>query len=85
MPVLMTVSVILSVYYAVQLNAIEGASRMVRWASAVSLVAALVSTIIFNVPIMWRQENGTRITRQRLEGVEESMGVLFKGCGHGFY
>jgi hypothetical protein len=37
MPVLMTVSVILSVYYAVQLNAIEGASRVVRWASAVHL------------------------------------------------
>ena len=51
MPVLMTLSVILSVSYAVQLNAAEGASHIVRWASSLSLVAALVSTIIFNVPI----------------------------------
>jgi len=51
MPVLMTLCVILSVSYAVQLNEAEGGSRMVRWASAVSLVAALASTIVFNVPI----------------------------------
>ena len=51
MPVLMTLSVILSVGYAVQLNALEGAARAVRWASALSLVVALGSTIIFNVPI----------------------------------
>ena len=51
MPVLMTLSVILAICSAVQLNAVGGASRMVCWASAVSLVAALVSTIIFNVPI----------------------------------
>ena len=51
MPVLMTLSVILAICSAVQLNALGGASRMVCWASAVSLVAALVSTIIFNVPI----------------------------------
>ena len=70
MPVLMTASVILSVYYAVQLNAIEGASRMVRWASVVSLVAALVSTIIFNVPInvatgKWDADNPPTAGRRR--------------------
>jgi uncharacterized membrane protein len=51
MPVLTTLSVILAICSAVQLNAVEGASRLACWASAVSLVAALVSTIIFNVPI----------------------------------
>jgi uncharacterized membrane protein len=62
MPVLMTLSVILAVCSAVQLNALGGASRMVFWASAVSLIAALVSTIIFNVPInlataIWDSDN----------------------------
>ena len=47
MPVLMA----LSVCYAVQLNDVEGVAGTLRWASAVALVAALVSTIIFNVPI----------------------------------
>jgi len=51
MPVLMTLCVILSVSYAVSLNSVEGTARIVRWASAISFVAALVSTIIFNVPI----------------------------------
>ena len=51
MPVLMTLSVILAICSAIQLNALGGASQIVCWASVVSLVAALVSTIIFNVPI----------------------------------
>lgn len=51
MPVLMTLSVILAVSYAISLNDVEGAARPVRWASAISFVAALTSTIIFNVPI----------------------------------
>ena len=50
MPVLMTLSVILAISYAVSLNGVEGTARIVRWASAVSFIAALVSTIIFNVP-----------------------------------
>jgi uncharacterized membrane protein len=62
MPILMTLSVILAVCYAVQLNQVEGSSRMVRWAATISLVAALVFTIIFNVPInsatgKWDPEN----------------------------
>ncbi len=51
MPVLMTLSVILAISYAVSLNNVEGAARFVRWASAASFVAALTSTLIFNVPI----------------------------------
>ncbi len=33
------------------LNDSEGTARITRWGSAVSFIAALVSTIIFNVPI----------------------------------
>jgi len=51
MPVLMTLSVILAISYAVSLNNVEGTARIIRWASAISFIAALVSTIIFNVPI----------------------------------
>jgi hypothetical protein len=51
MPVLMTLCVILSVSYAISLNSAEGTAGIVCWAAAVSLIAALVSTIIFNVPI----------------------------------
>jgi len=50
MPVLMTLCVIVSVSYAVSLNSVEDAARIVRWASAASFIVALVSTIIFNVP-----------------------------------
>jgi uncharacterized membrane protein len=50
MPVLMTLSVTLAIC-STQLNVVGGESRVVSWASALSLVAALVSTIIFNVPI----------------------------------
>ena len=51
MPVLMTLCVVLSVSYAIRLNGAEGSARLVRWASTASFCAALVSTIIFNVPI----------------------------------
>ncbi len=51
MPVLMTLSVILAVSYALSLDSVEGTARGVRWASAVSFIAALLSTIIFNVPV----------------------------------
>jgi uncharacterized membrane protein len=51
MPVLMTLSVVLAVSYAVGSGGLDAAARLARWASASSLVAALVSTVIFNVPI----------------------------------
>jgi uncharacterized membrane protein len=51
MPVMMTLCVILSLSYAISLNSIETAAHIVRWSSAASFIAALVSTIIFNVPI----------------------------------
>ncbi len=51
MPVLMTLCVILAISYAAKLNNAEGTARIIRWGSAVSFIAALVSTIIFNVPI----------------------------------
>jgi hypothetical protein len=51
MPVLMALCAILSVSYAISLNSIELAARVLRWASAVLFIGALVSTIIFNVPI----------------------------------
>ena len=33
------------------MNSVEGATRIIAWASAASFVAVLTSTIIFNVPI----------------------------------
>ncbi len=75
MPVLMTLSVILSISYALNLNGIKETARIIRWAAAVSFVAALVSTIIFNVPInsatgKWIAENppeNWKETRNRWE------------------
>ena len=50
MPVLMTLTVVLSISYAARIN--DGAdARWLYWASAASFVLALISTIIFNVPI----------------------------------
>ncbi len=51
MPILMTLCVILSISYAVQNQQFAGTARLIRWASAISFTIALVSTIIFNVPI----------------------------------
>jgi len=47
MPVLMTLCPVLSIVYAIEWSA----ASTVRWLSAAAFVAALVSTIIFNVPI----------------------------------
>jgi uncharacterized membrane protein len=51
MPVLMTLSVVLAIAYALKLNGILGTARIVRWASAGSFSLSLISTIIFNVPV----------------------------------
>jgi predicted membrane protein len=62
MPVLMTLCVFLSISYAIKMNNFEGSAQIFRWASAGSFIAALVSTIMFNVPInlatgKWSAEN----------------------------
>jgi hypothetical protein len=51
MPVLMTLCVVLSLDYAIQLEAAQGMASIVRWGAALVFIAALVSTLIFNVPI----------------------------------
>ena len=50
MPVLMTLCPILTVSYAIQMND-QGWARLVCWGAAVAFVVALISTIVFNVPI----------------------------------
>jgi len=62
MPIAMTLCVVLAISYAVNLNAVAGAARLVRWASAGSFSLALTSTIAFNVPInlatgRWNADN----------------------------
>ncbi len=62
MPVLMTLCVILAISYAVSQNSIDGTARLLRWASAASFIVALISTIIFNVPVnlatgRWNADN----------------------------
>lgn len=51
MPVLMTLSVVLSVSYAMRMRNYPGSTRLVFWGAAASFAFALISTIIFNVPI----------------------------------
>lgn len=51
MPALMTLSVVLSVSYAVRMWSERGTARWVFVCAAASFVLALLSTIIFNVPI----------------------------------
>jgi hypothetical protein len=51
MSVLMTLCVVFSFAYAMQLRAVPGMAGIVRWAAAVVFLAALVFTLIFNVPI----------------------------------
>ena len=51
MPVGMSLCVILAISYALNGTAAPTAVRDARWASASAFAAALVSTIIFNVPI----------------------------------
>jgi uncharacterized membrane protein len=50
MPVLMTLCPVLSISYAVQHNA-ESVGNTIRWCPAIAFAVALISTIIFNVPI----------------------------------
>ena len=62
MPVFMTLCVILAVAYAIQMNDQQSLARSVRWAAAAAFALALISTIIFNVPInlatgRWDPEN----------------------------
>ncbi len=51
MPVLMPLSAGLSISYAIHMRDHAGSAGVFYWASAASLVAALISTIIFNVPV----------------------------------
>src|SRR5258708_4569840 len=51
MPVLMTLCVVLTIAYAVQLNGQLGLAHTVRWLAAGAFTLALISTLIFNVPI----------------------------------
>lgn len=51
MPVFMTLCVILAVAYAIQMNDQQSLARAVRWAASAAFILALISTIIFNVPI----------------------------------
>jgi hypothetical protein len=51
MPVLMTLCVVVAVAYAIQMNGVAGLAHGVRWAAAVAFIVALISTIIFNVPV----------------------------------
>ncbi|MFE3191833.1 anthrone oxygenase family protein [Nocardia sp. NPDC059240] len=51
MPVAMTLTVVLAIAYAVHAWGDGGAPRILACGAAVTLVVALVSTIIFNVPI----------------------------------
>ena len=87
MPVLMALSVILSVCYAVQLKDVEEVARTLRWASAVSLVAALVSTIIFNVPInlatgKWDTDNPPGDWKESREPLGVFSGVAILASAH---
>ena len=75
MPVFMTLCVILAVAYAIQLNDQQSLARTVRWAAAAAFTLALISTIIFNVPVnlatgRWDPENlpsNWKETRNRWE------------------
>jgi uncharacterized membrane protein len=51
MPVLMFLCLALSIGYAIRLSGVGGAANAVRWFSAIAFAAAVVSTLIFNVPI----------------------------------
>jgi uncharacterized membrane protein len=61
MPVLMTLCPILSLSFAIQ-NSAGSAGIAFRWCSAAAFTAALICTVIFNVPInlatrSWQSEN----------------------------
>ncbi len=62
MPVLMTLCVVLSFAYAMQLRSARDMASIVRWTAALVFLAALVSTLIFNVPTnlatgQWDRQN----------------------------
>src|SRR5258707_7201476 len=51
MPVFMTLCVVVAIAYAIQMNGQPGLARSVRWAAAVAFTLALISLIIFYVPV----------------------------------
>jgi uncharacterized membrane protein len=51
MPILMTLCPVLSIINAIQVSPGLGAPTALKWMSAIVFMGALVSTIIFNVPI----------------------------------
>jgi amino acid transporter len=75
MPVLMTLSAIVAVGYALNHSGANDYARLTRWIAATFLVAALAFTIIFNVPInlatgKWNPDNpppNWKETRNRWE------------------
>ena len=75
MPVLMTLCVVLSVSYALGARESGGIVGLVLWSSAGAFITALVSTLLFNVPInaatkRWDAGNpppGWKATRDRWE------------------
>jgi uncharacterized BrkB/YihY/UPF0761 family membrane protein len=74
MPILMTLSVVLSVAYAVHSADVHSTIRVVRWTSAVSFVLSLASTIAFNVPINLATVAGTPSSRLRTGNAQEIAG-----------
>jgi hypothetical protein len=84
MPALMTFCVILSFTYAIQLSPAGGAANTIRWSSAIVFVAALVSTIIFNVPINLATGRWNHRIRLRIGKKHEIDGSFSKACVHGF-
>ena len=75
MPVFMTLCVVVALAYAIQMNGVADQVRTVRWAAAVAFALALISTIIFNVPVnlatgRWDRKNlpsDWKATRNRWE------------------
>lgn len=51
MPIGMTSCVVVAIAYAIQMNGQEGLVRGVHWAAAGAFMLALISTLIFNVPV----------------------------------
>ena len=76
MPVLMTLCVVLSFAYAMQLRAARDIASIVRWTAALVFLAALVSTLIFNVPTNLDRAMGPSKSSAQLEANAQSVGVL---------
>ena len=80
MPVLMTLCVVLTIAYAVQTQEPGGTARLVRWAAAGSFTLALISTLVFNVPInaatkRWDESNPPPDWKERRNRWEFFQGV----------